>query len=231
MGKRRLLSLDNIQPAPTLTTRPLIHRSTHRPSDLEAHLTSNLDTLLRRSNALSTESLCLVAGQRIWHVRATLHVLSHGGSLLTCASISLLAALLHYRIPASEVRGGELTVFNTLQRDPVPLALLHHPVCLSLAFFPSIEGGVESIVDPTLVEEQVGDGELIVGANKEGEVVLVQKNGGTEVDGVDLVRCIGNAVKKARELVRIVDKAVEEDAKSRDKGGLMSKELRSENER
>ena len=91
--------------------------------------------------------------------------------------------------------------------------------------------GVTNVVDPTLVEEQVGEGELVVGANKEGEVVLVEKNGGVEVEGSELVRCIGNAVKKAKELVRLVDNALQEDAKKRDRGGVMSRELRSENER
>ena len=131
----------------------------------------------------------------MWHVRATLHVLSQNGSLLTCSSISLLAALLHFRIPASEVRGGQLTVFNVLQRDPVPLALLHHPVCLTMACFPA-DGDVESLIDPILVEEQVSTGEIVVGGNKEGEVLLIEKNGGTAVEGAVLMKYVESAVQK-----------------------------------
>ncbi|KAG8531504.1 uncharacterized protein KY384_003133 [Bacidia gigantensis] len=210
-----------------------------RPSDLEIHLTTTLDTLLRRSSALSTESLCLIAGQRVWHVRATLHVLSHSGSLLTCASISLLAALLHFRIPASEVKGGELTVYNTVERDPVPLALLHHPLCMTLGFFQLVEsraeeegeGRVGVIADPTLAEEQVCAGEMIVGANKEGEVVLVEKNGGVEVGGLRVLQCVGLGGRIVNEIVKAVFDAVERDAKQRDRGGVMSRELRAENDR
>ena len=161
-------------------------------------------------------------------------MLSHDGSLLTCASTSLLAALLHHRIPASEVKGGQLTVFNTLQRDPVPLALLHHPVCLSMAFFLlGNEAGAEvkAIVDPVLLEEQIRVGELVVGANKEGEVVLVEKNGGIEVEGVKLLGFIDLGVRKAREILQVVSACLENDARKRDRGGLMSRELRAENER
>lgn len=207
----------------------------NRQSDLETQLTTALDTLLRRSNAISTESLCLIAGQRVWHLRATLHVLSQQGSLLTCSSISLLAALLHYRIPASEVRGGELTVFSTGQRDPVPLALLHHPLCLAIAFFPKAglegEADVGVVVDPLLIEEQVCEGGMIVGANKEGEVVLIEKGGGTEVDGVMLLNCIARGVQKVKETTARMFDAVERNAQQKDRGGAMSRELRAENER
>ncbi|KAL9131121.1 MAG: hypothetical protein Q9217_000883 [Psora testacea] len=198
-----------------------------RQSDLETHLTLTLDTLLRRSNALPTESLCLIAGQRVWNLRATLSPLVSSGSLLTCASISLLAALLHYRIPSTEVRGGELTVFNTLDRDPVPLALLHHPLCISLAFF---HGGEKVLLDPTLQEEQVSEGEMTVGANREEEVVLVDKGGGVDVDAIILLGWVSLGVRKVRKLTDAVVRALEIDAKMRDKGGI-SKELQAENER
>lgn len=59
----------------------------------------------------------------------------------------------------------------------------------------------------------------------------MQKGGGGEVDALVLLRCINVAVGKVRELGKVIDKVLEEDAKRRDKGGVMSRELRAENER
>ncbi len=80
------------------------------------------------------------------------------------------------------------------------------------------------------MEQQCSEGEIVVVANAQGEVCLVQKGGGGEVDALVLLRCVEVAVGKVRELGKAVDVALERDAKRRDKGG-MSRELRAENER
>ncbi len=85
-------------------------------------------------------------------------------------------------------------------------------------------------MDATLAEQQCAEGEIVIAANAQGEVCLMQKGGGGEVDALELLRCVEVAVGKVRELAKIVDAALERDAKMRDKGG-MSRELRAENER
>ncbi|KAK4690611.1 exosome complex component RRP45, partial [Lecanoromycetidae sp. Uapishka_2] len=198
-----------------------------RQSDLETHLSRILETSLRRSQALSTESLCLVAGQKVWSLRADIHILDHDGNLIDAACLATLAALRHYRIPDTQIKGGELTVFTLLERDPIPLALLHHPLCVTLNYF---ESGEKMLVDATLVEQQCSEGEVVVAANPQGEVCLVQKGGGGQVDALMLLRCVEMAVGKVKELGKRVDSALEADAKKRDKGGI-SRELQAENER
>ena len=86
-------------------------------------------------------------------------------------------------------------------------------------------------MDCTLQEQQCSEGEIIVSANPQGEVCLVQKGGGGEVDALVLLRCVNVAVEKVREVGRVIERVLEEDAKRRDKGGLLSRELRAENER
>lgn len=196
-------------------------------TDLETNLSRTLETTFRRSNALSTESLCLVAGKKVWHLRADIHILDAHGNILDAAALSLQAALRHYRIPSTEIRGGELTVFSVVERDPVPLTLLHHPLCVTLSFY---EGGEKMLVDTELKEQQCAEGEVVVGANAQGEVCLVSKLGGVEVEAVTLLRGVEVAVGKARQLIGLVDVELERDAKGRDKGGLIE-ELRAENDR
>ena len=120
-----------------------------------------------------------------------------------------------------------MTVYTPLERDPVPLALLHHPLCITLNYFNS---GEKMLVDATLQEQQCAEGEIVVSANPQGEICLVEKDGGGDVDALVLLRCIELAVEKARELGKVIDRVLEEDAKRRDKGG-MSRELQAENER
>lgn len=110
----------------------------------------------------------------------------------------------------------------------VPLALLHHPLCVTQYYYSS---GEIVLIDATLGEQQCSEGEVVVAANAQGEVCLAQKGGGGEVDALTLLQCIDTAVGKVRELSKVVDRALEKDAKARDKGGVMSRELRAENER
>lgn len=80
------------------------------------------------------------------------------------------------------------------------------------------------------MEQQCSEGEIVVAANPQGKVCLVQKGGGGEVDALVLLRCVEVAMGKVRELGKAMDGALAKDAKRRDKGG-MSRELRAENER
>ena len=80
------------------------------------------------------------------------------------------------------------------------------------------------------MEQQCSQGEIVVAANPQGEVCIVQKGGGGEVDALVLLRCVEVAMGKVRELGKVVDGALDRDAKRRDRGG-MSRELKAENER
>ena len=104
---------------------------TNRPSDEEVTITRMLDKVLKRSDAVDKESLCILAGQRVciyfevvdvhilmlfqvWHIRLTLHFLADAGNLLDCACLAGIVALKHYRRPDVEVIGDEVTVVCTL---------------------------------------------------------------------------------------------------------------------
>ena len=199
----------------------------HRQTDAEAHLSLLLDRSIRRSSALSTESLCLVAGSKVWSLVCTIHVLDHDGDLLSASCIAAIAALSHFRIPDTSIQGGELRLYSTQERNPIPLALLHWPFCVSFAVF---EGGEKVIVDATLQEEQCSEGEVVVTANKSGEICAISKQGGMPTDALVLLGCVDTALEKVRVIDEIVRKALDLDATQRDVGGWMA-QLRAENAR
>ena len=110
---------------------------------------------------------------------------------------------------------------------PVPLALLHHPFCVTLSYFEGVE---EAVVDATVAEGQCSVGEVVVTANAQGEVCQIAKQGGAPTEALVLLRGIDLAVRKVRDLGKAVKGALERDERERDVGGLIM-ELRAENER
>ena len=73
-----------------------------------------LEKVLKRSDAIDRESLCILAGQRVWHIRLTLHFLSDDGNMLDCACLAGISALRHFRKPDVEVIGDEVTIVSQL---------------------------------------------------------------------------------------------------------------------
>ncbi|KAI9874993.1 MAG: hypothetical protein M1830_009054 [Pleopsidium flavum] len=208
-----------------------------RPHPTEPLLTSHLEKALRRSSALDTESLCLLAGQKCWSIRADVHILSHDGGLLDASCIAVIAALQHFRRPDVTVAGEEVRVYSPRERVPVGLTLLHWPLCVTFSFFAARasagEGGemvMVVVVDAALQEEQIREGEVIVTMNRHGEVCQIAKLGGVTVDALTLLNCTNVALVKVQEITKFITRRLEEDAKARDRGGLMA-ELSAENER
>lgn len=202
------------------------HFETNRPSETELLLSRLLEKTLRRSQALDTESLCLIAGSKVWSIRADIHVLSHDGNLVDVSCIGVVSALQHFRKPDTSTEGEEVTIYTLAEREPVPLSLLHHPLCVTFSFY----AGETVLVDATSLEEQLREGCVTVGMNRHGEVCQIAKLGGEPVDAVTLLHCVNVALVKVKEISAFVARRLREDAKKRDKGGLLA-ELSAENDR
>ncbi|CAK7240652.1 MAG: 3'-5'-exoribonuclease [Sporothrix thermara] len=199
-----------------------------RPNETEMLLSRILEKTLRRSGALDTESLCLAAGQKCWSVRVDVHVLVHDGNLVDAACVAVVAALRHFRKPETSIESGVLTVYTPAEREPVPLSWLHSPFCVTFSYFG--EEAEIALVDGTLLEEQTRVGSCTISLNRHGEICQISKLGGTPVEAVSLLKSTQVALQQARTFSTLVDKALADDAKRRDKGGLIA-ELSAENDR
>lgn len=199
----------------------------HRQDQAEVLLSRILEKTIRRSGALDTESLCIIAGQKCFHVRADVHVLDHDGSLVDASCMALVAALMHYRRPDFEVRGEDVEVFDPREREPIKLSMQHQPFCVTFGYY---EDGSILLLDSTLLEEQCREGEVIISMNRFGEVCQIAKYSGEPVDGVSVLSCMDTALEKVKVIDKFVHAKLKEDEKRRDAGGLMA-ELSAENER
>lgn len=200
-----------------------------RPTEAEVLLSRLLEKTLRRSSALDTESLCLIAAQKVWSVRADVHVLSYDGNLIDTSCVAVVAALQHFRKNDISVEGEKVTVYTPAEREPVPLSLLHLPFCVTFSFYMGEEEVV--LLDTTLLEEQLREGSCTISMNRHGEVCQIAKLGGVPVDALSLLHCTSVAAVKVKELHKLVTNKLDEDAKRRDKGGLIAHELSAENAR
>jgi len=184
-----------------------------------------LERLLKESRCLDMESLCIVAEESVWCVRLDIHVLNHGGNVADIAGIAGLAALSHFRRPDATVTDGKVKIHSTHERDPIPLAIHHFPVCSTYAFFkiPPDESnqGEEVVVasDPDHEEEAVMDGKLVLGINPYREICTLHLAGHMLISKEQVLRLASSeAVTFAKDSVAMIKAALAEDASARKSG-------------
>lgn len=187
-----------------------------RQSDLLVKLNRLLERCLRNSKCVDTESLCVIAGEKVWQIRVDLHLLNHDGNIIDAASIAAIVALCHFRRPDVSVQGDEVTLYTPEERDPVPLSVHHMPVCVSFAFF---RQGTFLLVDPSEREERVMDGLLVIAMNKHREICTLQSSGGIMLLTEQVLRCSKIAGVKVAEITELIQKALENDQRVRKEGG------------
>ncbi|WVN89783.1 uncharacterized protein L203_105013 [Cryptococcus depauperatus CBS 7841] len=182
-----------------------------RPSDDEVLITRLLEKSIRRTEAIDRESLCIIAGEKVWQIRLALHFLSDSGNLLDCASLASMAALKHFRKPDVEVSGDEVTIHNPDDRAPVSLTIHHVPLCLTYAYFENLS----PILDPSHLEETLCSGTLTVTLNPQREICVLSKAGGSPLSAEDIMSVVKGGVDKVRALSKSMEEALEKDQKKR----------------
>ncbi|KAF3913653.1 hypothetical protein ABW21_db0206956 [Orbilia brochopaga] len=204
-----------------------------RPSELDHSLSRILERSIRRSHALDAESLCIVTAQRVWSLRCDVHFLSHDGSLLDAACIAVITALAHFRLPVVTVSGEDITIHSPEERVPVPLSILHWPICVTFSFFGDDENGETMyLLDATAQEEALRAGDMTITVNKNGEICQIAKSGGVAVEAEILLRCARLAAEKVKVIDKMIGDALREDELRRNKGNLdWLKEGKAENDR
>lgn len=98
-----------------------------------------IEKSIRRANALDLESLCIHAGSKCWSVRADVHFLNYDGNLIDTACIAVLTSLLHFKKHDLEVVNGKVVLYDEMQRELVPLSVLHIPLCVTFSFFSAMD--------------------------------------------------------------------------------------------
>ncbi|GIX72971.1 hypothetical protein CEXT_194311 [Caerostris extrusa] len=172
----------------------------------------SLERCIRDSKCIDLESLCIVAGAKVWTIRVDLHAMNLDGNVLECASIAAISALAHFRRPDVTVVGTEITVHSLDDREPVPLNLHHMPIAINLALY---DQGTYILVDPTDVEERIAEGCYIVGMNAHQELCFVHRRGSLLLHESTIQKCEEIAIRRAQIVTQAIRSALDDDSYKR----------------
>lgn len=174
-----------------------------------------IERVLKESRPVDTESLCVLAGEKVWSVRVDVLILNHDGNLLDCCCIAAITSLAHFRRPDVTVVGHEVTIHSFEEKEPVALNVHHMPMCITFGFIENEKNEQQLIIDPEEKEESIISGTLMMAFNVQNEVCCVQMNGGVCLDYEQVLNCANVAALKAEEITAIVKEALEEDKERR----------------
>lgn len=131
-----------------------------------------------------------------------------------------------------------VVLHDVLERVPIPLALHHHPLSVSFAIFDpahmhqsyvsGVGAGTSSataededdsnviiLIDPLPLEALLCTSTMLVVANVQGEICVLDKAGGRPLSEAVVNRVLGLASLRVKELNRAMDDALRHDAKER----------------
>lgn len=188
-----------------------------------------LEKGIRRSGAIDTESLCIISGEKCFSVRVDVHFMDHDGNFVQAAGIAVIAALLHFRRPDYEIEGSVVKLFSREERVSVPLTIAHIPICTTFSFFRVLDDSVSgerasaaeitTVVDATLEEEYLRDGQLSVTVNNHRDVCQMSLAGGVDVDASSILQCCSMATEHTLRISELVRVQVERDVQRRQAQG------------
>eukprot|EP00871_Galdieria_phlegrea_P005787 jgi/Galph1/696/GphlegSOOS_G5521.1 len=166
-----------------------------------------LQLMVRDSNAVDTETLCIMAGSQVWAIRVDIQVVDNAGNLLDACCLAAVAVLLHMRRPDVTVIGKEVIIHTIEDREPVPLTVHHLPICVSFGIF--FEGDLVAI-DPNLQEEVALEGYLSIAVNAHKEVCAFHKAGGAPIETSVISECASLAYWRATEVTMQLEQSLKE---------------------
>lgn len=193
-------------------------------SDDEVLISRLIEKAIRRSNALDLESLCVISGAKVWSIRVDLNFLSFDGGLIDAACLGVMVALSHFKKPDISINGEDVVVHSYDERQPVPLSILHVPICITFSFFnpfgheENIKGDANeeiSIIDADAREEALRDGSLVITINKNRELLQLSKNGGLPIDALQLMNLAQQAYLIAEDLTEKIKVLLKKDEEER----------------
>lgn len=188
-----------------------------------AEVSRLLERTIRDSESIDTESLCIVTGELVWEIRCELRVIDGiGGNVIDACVLAAMAALKGFRKPEVSVVSTEfddnnkskskLYIHHSDEREPLPLALQHVPLQISLGILMkshqqqslsstnkealSNDEKYIFLVDPSSEEESALDGRISFSLNAHQELCAVSKPGGISLPAEMIMKSAAICAKK-----------------------------------
>lgn len=162
-----------------------------------AHWVVELEQLIGRivrdSEVIDREALCVVAGHWVWKIACDVHVLARRGTVGDAAVLAAIAALRHVRRGRVETLPGTQTVATCSIDDGEPqrLPLMHVPLCATTAILGDDPFSI--VLDPTTDEVAAARATVSVALTPSKRICAFHKIGGAAVDPDVFLNCIALA--------------------------------------
>jgi len=169
-----------------------------------------VERCLKESQPIDVESLCLVAGEKVWSIRVDVQAMNDSGNLIDCSVIAAVAGLANFRRPEVSVSGEDINIHTFEEKLGVPLNVHHMPISITFGFI-----GERCVIDPTDKEEAIIDGSMFMATNTLGEVCCAQMAGGVSLTFEQIMHCTQLSIIKSSEITQQIKNALEIDKKRR----------------
>ncbi|XP_057312809.1 exosome complex component RRP45-like isoform X3 [Hydractinia symbiolongicarpus] len=171
-----------------------------------------IERCLKESRPIDIESLCLVAGEKVWAIRVDISVMNDCGNIVDCSCVAAICSLAHFKRPDVTVTGDDVVIHSFDEKEAVPLNVHHMPICTTFGF---IGEGEHVIIDPEEKEENIVSGQMTLAFNIHSEMCCAQMSGGVLLEAEQLMQCAKIASVKAAEIIELIKQCLEEDRLSR----------------
>ncbi|SAM76093.1 probable RRP45-Exosome complex exonuclease [Ustilago bromivora] len=203
-----------------------------------------IEKAIRRTEAVDREALCVVAGEQVWNVHLTVHLLSDTGAALDAAVLCSMLSLRHFRRPDYSIENcNQVRLYSSDERVPIPLAIHHTPLCVTFAIFNDLSttttataksqpdddhlidptsasaaastSSTVALLDPTLLEETLAHSKLTLVLNAQKEICVLDKSYGSPIAPQTLLNLINVGFRRIQELTKKLEEALKLDAETR----------------
>lgn len=157
------------------------------------------DRVIRESECIDLESLCIVPGEKIWTIIIDLYSLDDNGNFYDTCPIAAYAALANTKIPDVSIdEEGNVEILETTQ----PLNLQSFPVSIT-----TYKIDDHFVIDASLKEELIADARISFGTT-ETHIVSGQKGGNSGFKTKDIVEILKQSIKTAAELRSTINEQI-----------------------
>ncbi|XP_065837036.1 exosome complex component RRP43-like [Oscarella lobularis] len=167
----------------------------------QAHVvTAILVDLLKSSNLVNLEELCIVKDKLAWVLYCDLVCLDDSGSILDVSVIALLAALANVRLPYAYIDAETELGRIRSDKEGSKLTLGCFPVATTFGIFDS-----DILMDPDYTEEAACDSFITYLCDLTGKLYGCHKPGGSPFPVSSLQQLIDASTRRANSIKQLID--------------------------
>lgn len=173
-----------------------------------------LEKVFKSSDVVDTESLCIIAGEKVWSILCSLRVLdSSGGNILDAMILVALAGFQAFRKPDMDIvredSSHRIHIYDEIEREALPLALHYIPMAVTIGIM-KVKDSTEFalVIDPSQEELDAVDTRIVIFVNSHQELCFVQKPGGIPIPMEIIVRASNLAIQVSPQIHQILKEAL-----------------------